>query len=76
MFANNFIFCLLANRFVLSIVAFGDILIAEVIVDLEECIGDISMRIKQKRLQHLSQFDPFHTLPRYAKDLLKRIDAL
>lgn len=76
MFANDFIFCLLADRLVLSIIAFGDILIAEVIVDFEECIGDISMRIKQKRLQHLSQFDPIHALPRYAEDLLKRIDAL
>ena len=76
MFANDFIFRLLADRFVLSIIAFGDILIAEVIVDFEECIGDISMLNKQTRLQHLSQFDAFHALPRYAKDLLKRIDAL
>ena len=76
MFANDFFFCLLADRFLLRIVAFCDILITEVIVDLEECIGDVSMRIKQKRLQHLSQLDPLHALPRYAEHLLKRINAL
>ena len=52
------------------------IVLADTVVNFEECIDDVSVIVEHVRVKQLGQLEILDWLPRYLKYLLERVDAL